>query len=144
MTREQAAKYYLAAVKTWNATWDRCTVIDTWSESTPDMERRALATCRKLPALFAKEISSWEHPPAPWPAEVHGPMQDLIASSRGLDYCIRKLKRVTTIDGYYQAMQTCPTRAATTPPTSSAPTSACSRPRPADHADLARSYLAGS
>jgi hypothetical protein len=108
MTRAEAAKYYLRTVKTWNTNWGKCTVIDTWSESTPDMERRALAACHTLPGILTKEIDCFEHPPAPWPAEVRGPMQDLLDSSRATFYCIKPLRHVTTIDGYFRAGQSCP------------------------------------
>jgi hypothetical protein len=111
MSRQAAAKYYLGIVKRWNATWDKCTVIDTWSESTPPMERRALAACRELPGVLSQLIKNAEHPPAPWPAEVRGPMLDLVDSQRASYYsCIKQLRRVSTIDAYLRAGQSCPDR----------------------------------
>ncbi|HZB28949.1 MAG TPA: hypothetical protein VE465_02165 [Streptosporangiaceae bacterium] len=108
MSRQAAAKYYLAVVKPWNSLWDDCIVVERWGEYTPAMERRALAACRKLPGVLTKMIHELEHPPAPWPAEARAAMQDLIDSDRALNYCIKQLRDVTTVGGYFQASQSCP------------------------------------
>lgn len=108
MTRQTAAKYYLATVKPWNDVWPKCTAAGEWSEYTDAQEAKAMAACRKMPGLLAKEISAWEHPPAPWPTEARGPMQDLIDSSRALSYCVKKLRDVRRVGDYFDAAQSCP------------------------------------
>jgi hypothetical protein len=108
MTRKTAAAYYLAAAKPYNAVYKPCVVIEEKAEMYDPEMQRALAACRKLPGAITAFIGKMEHPPAPWPAEVRGPIGDLVDSNRAFYYCAKQLRNARTVDDYFKAGEACP------------------------------------
>jgi hypothetical protein len=109
MSRRAGAAYYLAAVKSYNAVYGPCAVIEQNTDLTDAELRRALAACRRLPGAVTALVHRLQHPPTPWPAEARGPIGDMVEYLQVFRYCVKDLRTARTVDGFWAvAAKSCP------------------------------------